>query len=227
VHAAALATFTSRWGELPLVGLGPSLSSLAFLIAIGSLIVATVGRVGPLGLVLVPVVAAVLGAALLVGLEPQGEVRTFQGAWFVLHVVLAFAGYVALTVAFAAGLMYLLQFRQLKSKRFGAIFRFFPPLDTLERIGTRALLVGFPALTVALLLATAWVTRFPEPASPGNSHVVWGVLTWAVILVALLARVGGGRRGHRGALVSVLGFVVVVLTFLLLRAYFPQGGSFL
>jgi HemX protein len=227
VHAGALAVFLAQWGELPLVGLGPSLSTLAFLIAIGSLIVATVGRVGPLGLVLVPVVALILVAALFVGVEPHGEARTYQSVWFVLHVLLAFVGYAGLTMAFAAGLMYLLQFRQLKSKRFGAIFRFSPPLETLDRIGVRALMIGFPALSLALLLASAWVIRFPEPLAPRNSHIVWGVLTWGVILAALLARAGGGRRGHRGALASVLGFVVVVLAFLLLRIGFPQGGAFL
>jgi HemX protein len=226
-HAGALAAFLTTWGELPLVGLGPSLSTLAFLIAVGSLIVATAGRVGPLGLVLVPVVVLVLGAALLVGLQPEGEARAYRGGWFVLHVLLAFVGYAGLTLAFAAGLMYLIQFRELKSKRFGAIFRFFPPLETLDRVGKRALLVGFPALTIALMLAAAWVTRFPEPTSPGNPHIVWGVLTWAVILAALLARVGRGRKGHRGALASVLGFFVVVLAFLLLRGYSPQGGAFL
>jgi HemX protein len=227
VHAGALAVFLARWGELPLVGLGPSLSTLAFLIAIGSLIAATLGQVGPLGLVLVPVVTLILGAAMLVGFEPAGQIRTFRGVWFVLHVLLAFVGYAGLTMAFAAGLMYLVQFRQLKSKRFGAIFHFFPPLDTLDRIGVRSLLVGFPALTLALILAAAWVVRFPEPAGPGNSHILWGVLTWAVILAALLARAGGGRKGHRGALASVLGFVVVVLAFLLLRVYHPEGGVFL
>lgn len=226
-HAAALASFLSRWGELPLVGLGPSLSTLAFLIAIGSIIAATVARVGPLGLVLVPVVAVLLGTALLIGIRPVGEPMTFRGVWFVVHVLFAFVGYAGLTMAFAAGLMYLLQFRELKSKRFGAIFHFFPPLETLDRIGRRALMVGFPALTLALLVAGAWAVRFPGTVAPGNPHVLWGVLSWVVFVAALLARLGGGRKGHRGALASVLGFVVVVVTFLLLRAYLPQGGAFL
>ncbi|CAN5831320.1 hypothetical protein BH23GEM3_BH23GEM3_23160 [soil metagenome] len=227
VHAAGLTFYLARWGELPLVGLGPSLSALAFLIAVGSLIVATMARLGPLGLVLVPVTALLLGIAQWVGVRPMGEPTTFRGAWFVLHVVLALVGYAGLTIAFAAGLMYLMQFRELKSKRFGAIFHFFPPLDTLDRVGRRALLAGFPALTLALLLGWAWTVSFPEPADPGNPHIFWGILTWVVFVLALLARAGGGRKGHRAALASVLGFLLVVLTFLLLRTYVPQGGAFL
>jgi HemX protein len=227
VHVAALALYVAHWRELPLVGLGPSLSSLAFLVAAGSLLVVSVGRVGPLGLVLLPVVAILLGASLLVGIRPMGEPTTFRGFWFVLHVLLAFSGYFGLTVAFAAGLMYLLQFRELKSKRFGAIFHVFPPLDTLDRIGRWALLGGFLALSLALLLGGAWAMRFPGPGAPGNPHVAWGVLTWIVFVVVLLARAGRGRAGRRGALASVVGFAVVVLAFLLLRGYLPQGGAFL
>jgi HemX protein len=226
-HTAGIAAFLSRWGELPLVGLGPSLSMLAFLIAIGSLIVTTFGGVGPLGLVLAPVVALLSGAAVLIGIQPMGEPTTFGGIWFVLHVLLALAAYAGLTVAFAAGLMYLIQFRELKSKRFGAIFYVFPPLETLDRVGRRALLIGFPALTLALVVGGAWTLRFPEPAGPGNPHIAWGVLTWVVFVAALIARMGSGRTAHRGAMASVLGFTVVVLAFLLLRTYMPTAGAFL
>lgn len=226
-HLLGLVAYTSRWGELPLVGLGPSLSMLAFLIGLGSLGVATLGRTGPLGLVLVPVAAALVGVAAVVGVHPSQAVLAFQGPWFVLHVTLALVGYAGLTVAFACGLMYLLQFRELKNKHFGAIFRFFPPLDTLDRMGKWALIVGLPFLTLALAVGWAWTERFARPLGPGNPKVVWGVLSWVLILAALLARAGGGRRGVRAALASVVAFAIVVLAYLVLRVGEPQAGGFL
>jgi HemX protein len=145
----------------------------------------------------------------------------------VLHVVFAFVGYVGLTVAFAAGLMYLLQFRELKSKHFGAIFRFFPPLETLDRLGRRGLFVGFPFHTLALVLGWAWTARFHGLAAPDGYKLVWVILSWVVFVVAILARLGGGRPSHRGAVASVVGFVVVVVLYLLLRAQLPDQGTFL
>lgn len=226
VHAAALAAFTAAWRELPLVGLGPSLSVLALLIALGSLGVATLGRTGPLGLVLAPAAAVVQAAAVIAGIRPGAEVMDFRGPWFVLHVTLAMIGYAGLTVAFAAGLMYLLQFRELKSKHFGAVFRFFPPLDTLDRVGRRALMAGLPFLTLALLVGWAWTERFHRPLAPGNPKVVWGVLSWLVLALALAVRAPAGRRAERGALAQVLGFLVVVISYVLLRAA-SAGGGFL
>jgi HemX protein len=227
-HLAALAAFTREWHELPLVGLGPSLSMLGLLVALGSLGVATLGRTGPLGLILVPVAAAIAAVAQVVGVRPGGEIMDFRGPWFVLHVGLALLGYAALAVAWAAAVMYLLQWRQLKGKRFGAVFRFFPPLDTLDRIGRWALIAGLPMLSAALLLGWAWTERFGHPMSPANPKVVWGVLSWLAFAAALGARAGGGRTAWRAALATVLGFALVVISYLLLRVGTAHpGGSFL
>lgn len=225
-HGWSIASFTSQWNELPLVGLGPVLTTLAFLIGLGTLMAATLGHAGTVGLVLAPVIAVLMLVAGLVGVEPTGEAVAFQGPWFALHVIFAAVGYVGLTVAFAAGLMYLLQFRQLKGKNFGAIFRFFPPLDTLDRLGQKGLLVGFPFLTLALVLGWGWTMRF-QGAAPAGSKLAWVILSWVVFLVALVSRLGGGRRGHRSALASVIGFVMIVLLYLVLRVQLPHGGTFL
>ena len=227
LHAAALVLYRGEHGVLPLVGLGPSLSVLALLIAAGSLGLATLGRTGPVGLVLVPVAAALAAIAEIAGVRPSGDSAAFRGPWFVLHVVLAFLGYAGLTVAFAAGLMYLIQFRELKGKHFGAIFRFFPPLDTLDRIGRGGLIAGMSFLTLALLVGWAWTERFGRPMSPGNPKVVWGILSWLVFAVALAARAGGGRPARRAALASVVGFAVVLMGYVVLRLGEAGGRAFL
>jgi ABC-type uncharacterized transport system permease subunit len=227
VHTWALALFTGHWSELPLVGLGPSLSTLAYLVGLGTLIASTLGQALGLGLVLIPVMALLVGAAAGIGLVPVGEPVAFRGIWFALHVVSAFIGYAGLIVAFAAGLMYLLQFRELKSKHFGAIFRFFPPLDTLDRLGRQGLLVGFPFLTLAMLVGWAWTARFEGVPHMEGGKLAWVFISWAVFVAALLARTGPGRRGERGALASVIGFLVVVVFYVVLRAQMSGGGSFL
>ena len=227
LHSWALFEFTALWNELPLVGLGPFLSSLAYLLGIGTLIASTLGHALTVGLVLIPVVVVMLGVGVAVGVSPAGEAQAFQSIWLVLHVLFALVGYVGLTVAFAAGLMYLLQFRELKSKHFGAIFRFFPPLETLDRLGRLGLMAGFPFMTLALLVAWAWTTRFQGVAAPGSPKLVWVIVSWFVFVGAFAARLGGGRRGHRGAVASVLGFLLVVIVYLVIRVQSSHGGAFL
>lgn len=225
-HGAALAVFTVRQGDLPLAGLGPALSTLAFLSAASLLVAGALKEARPLGVVILPFAAILGGAALLLGITPAREPLDFGGVWFYFHVVPSLLGYAALALAFAAGLLYLLQFRELKGKRFGRMFRFLPPLETLDRVGRSALVAGFVALTLGLMAGTVWVTRFAE-AHGLTPKVVWGVLTWLVFAAALLARRPGIMGDRRGAAVTVVGFVVVVVSYVVLRLAEPAGRLFL
>ena len=53
------------------------------------------------------------------------------------------------------------------------------------------------------------------------------ILSWFVFVAALAARTGSGRRGQRAALASVIGFVVVVLIYVVLRVGTSHPESFL
>lgn len=225
-QGVALGVYTARFGELPLVGLGPTLSTLAFSIGVLLLAAERPREVRPLGLVLLPLIAVLVAVAMAVGVRPAGEPLAFRGVWFVAHVVLAFVGYAGLAAAFASGLLYLLQLRELRAKNFGRMFRFFPSLDALERAGRTALGLGFPALTLALALGWAWTVRFRNSLEVGDPKVVWAVFTWVIMGVALGFRGGGPRRQRWGALVSVLGFVLVVVAYLVLRVALPHAGKF-
>src|SRR5262245_24894596 len=160
VHALALTFFVLHFAELPLVGLAASFSSLAFLIGAVLLLTALLREARPVALVMIPLIALLLAVALTLGVAPAGTPGQFGGLWFVAHVLLALTGYACLALAFAAGLLYLLQFRALKGKRFGRAFRFLPPLETLDRLRQRMLLSGLASLSLALVLGWAWTVRF-------------------------------------------------------------------
>ncbi len=226
VHAAALISFTISYAELPLVGMGPALSSFAFLIGAGMLAAALVTEARPLGLVLAPIIALVLLAVLLVGVAPTDQELEFKGVWFVLHVVLAVTAYAAMAVAFAASLLYLMQFRELKDKRFGRIFRFVPSLETLDRLAARALLIGFPALTLALALGWAWTIRFRHSLSMNDPKIMWAMFTWAAFVVALVSRRGRVDADRRAARVTVSAFTAIVAVYVVLRLTLSGRGFF-
>lgn len=227
LHAGALAWFTARYGELPLAGIGPSLSTLGLVIALFVLGAASLGEARPLGIAVVPLAALLCALAIALGVTPS-EPGDFFGSrtWFYLHVLLAFGGYAGLALASGAGLLYLLQLRELKDKRFGRVFRFLPSLDTLEDVGRRSLVVGLISLTLGLALAWAWTVHFQGSLQLGEPKVVWAVGTWLVMAAALGLRGGGPRRERWGAALSVGGFVLVVVAYLVLRVGMIGEGFF-
>jgi len=226
-HTVALVRFTLLHGELPLVGLAPSLSTLALVVGVGLLATIGLGEVRRVGIVLIPLVIVMEGVAVVLGIRPAQGALDFQGAWFALHVTLAFVGYGGMAVAFSAALLYLLQFSTLKAKRLGSAFRFLPPLATLDVLGRIGLVAGFITLTLGLALGWAWTVRFRNSFQATDPQVIWGMLTWMVFLGTLLARGRGSQHERRGALATVIGFTVVVVSFLVLRLATSAGGFFL
>lgn len=226
IHTGALAFYTVQHGELPLVGLAPSLSTFALVVGLFLLAAQSLRELRPIGLVVVPLMSVMVAVALVVGIAPSGAAPAFRGWWMSLHVVLAFIGFAGLAVACAGGLLYLLQLRELEGKHFGRVFRFLPSLDGLEGVMERALGVGLTALTGAILLGWAWTVRFRNSLDLGDPKVLWAVFAWVVMAVAFASRGGGPRRQRRSALVSVLGFGLVVLAYVVLRGGLVEGRMF-
>ena len=226
-HAIALARFTAEYGQLPLNGLAPSLSTVALIIGIGLVATLGLGEGRRVGIVLVPVVILLETFAVSLGIEPGPELLNFEGPWFAFHVTLAFAGLGGLAVAFASGLLYLVQLHELNTKRMGRLFQFTPPLATLDRLGRTGLVAGFITFTLALVLGWLWTISFRQSFDQSNPKVLWAILCWFIFVAALGVRVGDGVKERRSALASVVGFSLIVVSYLGLRLVSSQGGFFL
>lgn len=227
MHAVALVSFVVRFGELPLAGLGPALSTLAFALGLALVGVAFRGEVARVGIVLVPLIVLLQGVALSAGLAPTPGGSGIRGAWFTAHVLLALVGFQGLTMAAAAGLLYLVQFHELKNKRLGRLFRFLPPLATLDQLSRVGLMAGLFAMTLALLVGWAWAGRYQGGVNWQDPKITWAILSWAALGVPLLARTGSGARAWRSSVLSVGGFVVVVAVYLVIRLAPAAGPGFL
>ena len=227
VHAIALIGLTAAYGQLPLVGLAPSLSTLAFIIGAGLVTTLGLGEVRRVGIVIVPGMIVLQGIAVSLGFAPTTDLLDFQGAWFVFHVTLAFLGLCGMALAFAAGLLYLVQLRELNTKRLGRLFQFTPPLATLDRLVRFGLVAGFPAFTISIILGLAWTVSFRNSLDQTNPKVVWAILSWLVFVVALGSRAGGGLKERRSALTTVVGFTFIIVSYLTLRVVSTDGGFFL
>lgn len=227
LHGLALVEFWRLYGELPLVGPGAALSSLAFVGGLALVATLPMREVARVALALLPFVILVQGVALWLGIRPSPFVLDFQGAGFVIHVALAFLGYQGLALAFAAGVLYLMQHHELKEKRLGRVFEFIPPLATLERVGRIALWVGFASLTLALVVGWAWTVQNRGSLEMTDPKVLWAVMSWGVFLLILLARRGRGTTQYRSALAAVIGFAVVIGMYLALRVTAGGSGLFL
>ena len=223
-HAAALAALTRQSGAASLTGLGPGLSFAGLVLAISLVIAESLAREVSLALIAAPVAALVTLAGNLAGMHPFLEPQGTRAVWLSLHIVLSFIGIAAYGTAAAAGTMYLVARRELKSARFGAIFRFFPPLDTLDRVNQLASIAGFLGLTLGLALAVAYSFQYRALVVP---QLIWGVGAWLGVSALVLGRILRGWQARRAAIMSALTFASVIALYLVFRMTTLNRGQFL
>ncbi len=223
-HATALAGLTRQSGAASLTGLGPALSFAGVVLALSLVIVESVAREVSLTLVAAPVAAVVTVAGNLAGMRPFLEPQGARAVWLTMHIVLSFIGIAAYATAAAAGTMYLVARRELKSARFGAVFRFFPPLETLDRVNHVSSIAGFLGLTLGLALAGAYSFEYRALVVP---QLIWGVAAWAGVSALALGRVRHGWQARRAALMSAVTFASVVALYVVFRMASLNRGQFL
>lgn len=221
-HGLGLLAYALRVGQLPLTGLGPSLSFAGFVLAVTLLIVELAARDVSLTLVAAPLAAVPTLFAILVGFTPGIEPPGARGAWLFAHIALSFIGIAAFATAAAAGCMYLVERRELKSRRFGAVFRFFPPLDTLDRVNHLAAVAGWLGLTLGVVLAVTYSLAYREMSV---LKVVWAMGAWLAVSGIAVGRVVGGWQARRAAVYSSVSFAAVVVLYVALRMAETNGGG--
>ena len=226
VHVLAISQVT-------LVGLGPALSILALCLVLLQLASERLLRGSAVALFTGPLATALVAVALLSGLTPAGgvgggaEAAGSRNAWFILHVALSVSGVALMALAFIAAALYLLQFRELKARRFGQVFQLFPPLERLDQLNRFALIVGFPTLTLGVLLALGYGARFSGGLHVAKAQIVWGMFTWVVLGWAVWVRVVRHWAGRRAAFASIAGFSAVLLVYVALKLAQPGVERFL
>lgn len=224
-HLTALLAYGFQAGAIPLTGLGPALSFAGLALAATLLVVELLARDVSLTLVAAPLAALPTICANISGLTPgRTAADGVRGLWLVSHIGLSFVGIAAFATAAAAGAMYLLQRHELKARRFGALFRFFPPLATLDRVNHLAAIAGWLGLTLGVALATSYSVAYQQLNLP---QVLWGGAAWMAATWIALGRVARGWQAHRAAKHSSAAFVIVLVLYLVFRAADPSAGQFL
>jgi ABC-type uncharacterized transport system permease subunit len=223
-HITALVGFAHQSASVPMTGLGPSLSFAGLMLAFTLLIVEYLARDASLTLVVAPLAAIPTVCANVIGLTPGRAAEGARGVWLFAHIILSFVGIAAFATAAAAGIMYLAQRRELRSHRFSTIFRFFPPLATLDRVNHWAAIGGWLGLTLGVVLATTYSVAYHEINLP---QIVWGTGAWLAVTLLAVGRLARGWQAQRAAKFSSAAFVAVLVLYVAFRVASPGVGQFL
>jgi cytochrome c-type biogenesis protein CcsB len=213
--------FVLRWheaGRAPLKSLFESLVFFALCIAIVYVFFEWIYKTRVFG---VPATLLALGCLVYALTKWDAEIvklpPALQSPWFVPHVMVYFVGYAAVALAFALAAIQLLAPRvpavqRLLTMKAGTIMTG-KPLD-IEKMAYELVRFGFVLLTIGLLVGSVWAKSAWGDFWVWDPKENWSLVTWLIYGGYLHLRRVRGWRGDKGAWLLIIGFAVVMFTYL-------------
>lgn len=166
----------------------------------------------------------VAGSLQYAGFSPAPPV--LQSAWFAVHATTAVLSFCGFAIAAVASVLYLLLYRELHSRRPGHIFRRIPSLEELDVIALRGVAFGVLLLTAGILTGAMWAREAWGRFWSWDPKEWSSLGVWIVYAAYLLARKRQGWSGRRVAYFALIGFVVLVFTFVIVERVLPTAHKF-
>jgi cytochrome c-type biogenesis protein CcsB len=143
---------------------------------------------------------------------PQPLVPALRSLWLQLHAGTAAIAYGAFAVACGGGVMVLVG--EFTSRRRGGGDTGLPSLQFSDRFTYWAVAFGYPFMSLAILTGAIWAQVAWGRYWGWDIKETWALLIWLIYTLFLHLRTIRGWRGRPVAGLSIIGFAVVLFTFL-------------
>ncbi len=195
------------------VGRGPWGNMFEFTVAFGTSIVGgylVLQRRYPIrsiGFIPVGIALAMLLYAASLGSGIKDLVPALQNApLLTIHVGMAVISYGTFATSFAAGVAYLVQGREDR-------FRWLPSHKVLDEVAYRSVIFGFPIFATMIILGSWWASIAWSRYWGWDPKETAALVTWLIYAVYLHARNQRSWSGRPAALLLVVAFGMVIVTY--------------
>ncbi|WP_321530811.1 c-type cytochrome biogenesis protein CcsB [uncultured Desulfuromonas sp.] len=158
-------------------------------------------------------------------------VPALQSNWLTYHVITCFLGYAAFAVACGVSIMYLIKVGKESPDSdapAGGIVSLFPSAKILDDLNYKAIMIGFPLLSLGIITGAAWANYAWGTYWSWDPKETWSLIVWFIYAAFLHARITRGWAGRKAAILSIVGFAATIFCYLgvnLLLAGLHSYGS--
>jgi cytochrome c-type biogenesis protein CcsB len=172
-------------------------------------------RNGMFGIFLLPLACLVMAAGIFIpginnAIEPL--VPALKSSWLFFHVAACIIGFAAFAATFVLGILHFFT-RAAKSNKTGEIpvgEKSFLPGELLYKLS----IWGFSFLTAGILSGAAWAHNAWGSYWSWDPKETSSLITWLIYLLLLHVRFSGRSNKSAAAILAIIGFLWVVLTYL-------------
>jgi cytochrome c-type biogenesis protein CcsB len=163
-------------------------------------------RTRSLGTLVMPLTALLLILATAMEKDVQPLVPALQNNLLLtIHVAIAILAYGTFAISCGAAVLYLIQS--------DSQLDWLPDAELLDEIGYRAVVIGFPAMALVIILGAVWADVAWGSYWSWDPKETASLITWLIYGGYLHARTMRGWRGRRSAMLLIIGFAATLGTF--------------
>ncbi len=200
-----------------------SLSLFGWMLGVTYLALMVRHRERAIGPFLIPFVVVFSAIGMMIPAREAPLSPDTRGSVFALHVTFAILAYAAFTLSFVLSILYLIQNRQIRRAQTGLLFARLPSLEAIGRMNRTSVAIGLSVLSISVGLGAFWASRvwtnFADP------KLAWAVIT-LIVYAFLLWMDRRGWEGRRVALLSILGFGVVIFSYTVVNLFLTSRHTF-
>ena len=203
------ASLVWRWklaGFLPVTNLFSTLFFFSWSLACCYIYFDLRYKIGASGLFVMLLNLVMIGFAVTRDSTLPNLIPSLDTIYFSSHIILSFLGYAFFAMAFSLGLLYLFQ------RSFGSVL--LPDIILLRKLNEEAIFLGFILFTLCMLIGGLWAFEAWGYWFSWNIKGVWSFLVWLFYAGMCHAKFIRRWQGTGYALLSILGFGVVLFTYL-------------
>jgi cytochrome c-type biogenesis protein CcsB len=162
-----------------------------------------------IALVVTPVVFLVLGHGLMSRSAPIPMGPAYQSPWLVVHVIFAWLSFGCFAIAFGSAVLFLLRERSPDWQPLTKV----PDNKGLDLAGYHFIVLGFINHAVMLVSGAIWAKKLWGHYWSWDVLEIWSLITFLFYAIYLHVRSFLGWKMKRAAQMTVLGFVILAISF--------------
>ncbi|MCL2789736.1 MAG: c-type cytochrome biogenesis protein CcsB [Desulfobulbus sp.] len=212
LHTASLIARAIETGQTPLTSHHEAISFFGWSLGCCYLSFCWRYAVKNLGAFVSPLVFALMLVAAFSSRSMVSLSPALQSWWFPVHALITLLADGFLALSCIGSIMYLLQEREIKKKRFGLFYSRLPSLEILDKLNHHCLSMGFPLFTLGLIAGSLWAKQVWGAYWQWDPKETWSLITWFLYAATVHQRFTVGWRGRRVAILSIVAFLSVLFT---------------
>lgn len=226
-HILYVAAATVQLERIPIANLSETISTFVAMTAALYWVQERRLRNYSMSAFILPVFIAMLIVSAFTVRPPEPIPAILHDVKFEIHVLAMLISYGAFTVSCIASIMFLLLSREIQQRRLGLFYRRLPSLPFFEQIGNSSVTTGVAFATIGLGLGTYFALQVWQFSFFSDPKIIIAFINYFIYLLHFGGRTLGRWHGRRTAIISVVGFGLLLFSFIVASLLFGGEHKFL